>query len=184
MFQKVLCVHSFRDDGAEARIKAAAGAPDLDGLDVRHICIIDRTRDPEATRKVDEIFDAPAAHGASSDRDDLLNQAMRALIKDAFLPALRAEIAAQGTDICLFHSGTVFTAQTGPLLQGTIDLGEEFPDVRWALEKQTAWLIRHSRDAGKLWGFAQKTAMAQARHVRDNFTTGPEVDRLLEAVYG
>jgi hypothetical protein len=181
MFQKVLVVHSFRDSGSEARIAAASGAPDLHGLDVRHICIVDRERAPKAVAKVDAEFETPATHG---DRDRRIDEAMRVLIKDDFLSALRAEIAAQGTELCLFHSGTIFSAHTGPLLQGTIDLGRDFPEVRWALERQTDWLVQHSTKADRLWGLDQKAAVAQIKHVRRTFATGPEVERLLQAVFG
>ena len=78
----------------------------------------------------------------------------------------------------------MFSAYTGPLLQGTIDLEADFPKIRWALEKQDDWITGHARKAGTLWGFDQKAAVAQYKHVREHFATGEEIDGLLEAVFG
>ncbi len=55
--KRVLVLHSFKDEGYEARLQQIANNPSLDEISFRHCCVIDRDRPSARIPEIDRLAD-------------------------------------------------------------------------------------------------------------------------------
>jgi hypothetical protein len=178
-YERVVMIHSFADEGMEARLRQIASNPDLDSVRFEHLAVIDRSKGSALIAELDSLerFEHDGLRQASGHWGELLARVLHEEVKPAVLDLVeRFE-----PDVVLVHGGTVFRSATGPFLQVLTDVRELHPDLAFALEGRNEWLERMS--GGEYGPFERRLITNQIRWVRQNFKEDADIDALVAAVF-
>jgi hypothetical protein len=173
--ERILILHSFKDQGFEARLRQIASNPDLDGISFRHCCVIDRERPNTRIGEWDRLADA------SETKNDQSNRLLEAIVREEVGPLMDEQLADFAPDLVIIHSGTIFTAVPGACITMIIELMQNHPAVPFALEGRTDWLVQ--RTGRTYTPFERKWAISQNRWVKANFIDDDAVEEIIQAVF-
>ncbi len=116
--KRVLAVHSLRDHTVEDRIRALAGRPGLQGIDIRHAFIFgpeeERTRSEDLSLKPFEI----------------INKNERRIFS-----RLADEITAASPDLCVLHTGVAFHFSPRVIMSIFSNLKRRHPSVLFGIQE-------------------------------------------------
>jgi hypothetical protein len=180
---RILVVHSFADAGMAGRIRQAETNPVLKDIEFRHIAVMDPARGSPRITRLDSLYDQYKLVSTRNRTEirRLTDEITREVIRDEVKPLLLANVDEFHPDLLLIHGGTIFNAATGPILQVLIDIREHYPNLPYALEGKSEWLIRASgRDYS---AFERSTAANQIRWVRHNFVNDPNIDTIIDELF-
>jgi hypothetical protein len=187
-YSRVLVVHSFADEGTEARIHQIESNPALKNIEFSHVEIIDRKRGSKRIEELDRLADERAkspsmrharpAYGPDRIEIDPL---LREVIYEEVKPLLLSRIEEFHPDLLVIHGGTIFTADAGAILKVLIDIREIYPNLTFALEGKWEWITRTMSKS--IHPFDRQTIKSQVKWVEANFVQDSEVEALIEEMF-
>lgn len=180
-YRRVIVLHSFSGAGMQERIDA--GARHFDAVEFAHVAVFDRNRGSPRLAEIDRLEDIRTDPRAVKPPD--LEERQRELFREVFYEEVQSELTTLfdrlSPDLLVVHGGTIFRRYTGPMLQMLINLRERFPDVSFALEGRSEWLVETS--GRNYHPFERQTVKNQIRWVKHNFTDDDDVAHLIEVLF-
>lgn len=174
--KRVLVLHSFKDNGYEARLQQIENNPSLDEISFRHCCLIDRNRPSARIPEMDRL----ANQGKYNEAYQLLKE----VVKEEVGPLLDEQIIEFNPEVVIIHGGAVFNEVPDACIAMIIDIMKKHPGLPFALEGKVKWLVRQIEKIDYSPLEKRGVMRNQIRWVEHNFIADGDVLKIIKEVFG